>query len=205
MAASTPSPAPRAPSKRWYRLASSLVALGLLAAIAWWFYATNRVYEAVEGFQRLAPFGGDVVIEETGTHTFWVEGACLSCHDNAPSEYRAASTVAIVGPDGQRLAVRPAPARVYNTARREGRSLWLFDVTERGKHHIDFDLDTDTEGWDNTVPDNIAVGEGNGLPVGIIRPMAVMAGVSIGLAVVIAGVTMVRRRRYYGVPYDKRT
>ena len=202
MAASTTPP--RAPSTRWYKLSWTLVALGLLAALAWWFFATDRIYRAVEDFHRLPPFGGDVVLDG-GTHTLWVEGACLSCHDNAPSEYRAAATVAVVGPDGQRLRLRTAPARVYNTARREGRSLWAFDVEQPGKHHVDFSLDTNSEGWDNAVPDDVAIGDGSGLPLGIVRPMVLIAGLGIGLAIVIAVVTMVRRRRYYDVPMDQRT
>jgi hypothetical protein len=179
--------------------------LGLLAGAAWWFYATDRVFSAVESFQRLPPFGGDVVLQDTGPHTFWVEGACLSCHDNDPAEYRAVATVSIVGPDGTRLALHPARARVYNTAKREGRSLWRFDVARAGKHHVEFDLDTNAEGWNNVVPQNIAIGDGDGLPVGIVRPMAGFAGLGIGLGALIALVTLVRRRRYYAIPIDERT
>ena len=195
----------RAPSKRWYRLSWSLVALGLLAAAAWWFYATNRVYDAVEGFDRLPPFGGQVALDDTGTHTFWVEGACLSCHGNTPSEYRRAATVSVDGPDGKPVELRDAPERVYNTARREGRSLWLFDVDRPGTYRFSLDFDTGKDDWNNVVPDNIAIGDGRGLPVGIIRPMTEMVVVAAILATVIAVVTAVRRRRYYDTPIDERS
>jgi hypothetical protein len=193
-----------APSKRWYRLSWSLVVLGLLAAGAWFFYATSRVYDAVEEFDRLAPFGGEVSLDG-GTHTFWVEGTCLSCHDNEPKEYRDAATVSITGPDGRPIEVRDAPSRVYNTSRREGRSLWLFDVEQPGKHRISLDIDTNKEGWDNVVPDNIAIGEGTGLPVGIVRPMASMAGLAIAVAAIIGAVTALRRKRYFDIPIDERS
>jgi hypothetical protein len=204
MATPTPAGEPRAPSKQWYRLVWSLVALGLLAAGAWWFYATNRVYDAVERFDRLAPFGGEVVLDRTGTHTFWVEGDCLSCHDNDPAEYRAVATVSVVGPDGEAIDLEPARARVYNTARREGRSLWRFDVAEPGRHRISLDLDTGRDDWDNVVPDDIAIGEGDGLPVGIVRPMVEIATASAIAAAIIGLVTFVRRKRYYDTPIDER-
>ena len=197
--------ATRPPSKRWYKVSSSLVVVALLGAVAWFFYATSRVYDAVEGFQRLPPFGGQVQLADTGTHTFWVEGTCLSCHGNEPAEYRAAATVSVTDPSGRRLQLRNAPSRVYNTSRREGRSLWLFDADRPGPYRISFDLDTNREDWDNVVPDDIAIGDGRGLPVGIVRPMVLMVVGGIAIASVIAVVTAVRRRRYYDVPIDERT
>ena len=197
--------ATRPPSKRWYRLSSALVVVGLLAAGAWWFYATSRVYDAVEEFQRLPPFGGQVAIHDPGPHTFWIEGACLSCHGNDPAEYRAVATIEIDGPDGRPVPLRTASRRVYNTSRREGRSLWRFDAARPGTYRVAFDLDTNREGWENVVPDNIAIGEGDGLPVGIVRPMALIAGLGIALGALIAVVTAVRRRRYYDIPFDERT
>ena len=197
--------ATRPPSKRWYRLATSLFVVGLLAAGAWWFYATSRVYDEVEGFHRLPPFGGKVAIDETGTHTLWVEGSCLSCRANDPSEYRAAATVEVTDPDGEPVTLRDAPERLYNTSRREGRSLWTFDVAEPGTYTVAFDLDTTKTEWDNVVPDNLAIGEGRGLAVGIVRPMVVFALAGTAAAVGITAVTAVRRRRYYETPYDERT
>lgn len=185
------------PSQRLYRVAVFVAVLGFVAAGAWWPYATTRVFDAVEAFNRTGRSGGPVELTDTGTHTFWIEGTCLSCHDNNPSEYREAATVAVVDPQGRELAVRPAPARVFNTARREGRSLWLFDVRIPGTHQLSLDFDT-TGDWDNTPPANVAISAGNGLPVGIVRPMfqfVIGGGVT---AVAIALVTFVRRRRYYG-------
>ena len=187
---------PPPPSKRWYRVAAVLVVLGFLAAGAWWPYATTRVFDAVEAFERAGPFGGPIELTETGTHTFWIEGTCLSCHDNLPSEYRSAATVAVIDPAGRDLELRPAGARVYNTARREGRSLWLFDVRTPGTHRLSLAFDT-TGDWDNTPPGNVAISHGNGLPVGIVRPMfeLIIGGVVAGAAV--ATVTYTRRRRYF--------
>jgi hypothetical protein len=196
--------APRPPSKRWYRVAWAFVGVGLLAAVAWWPYATNRVFDAVEGFVRTAPFGGRVELASPGTHTFWIEGTCMSCHDNDPSEYRAVATVRVEDPEGRPIPLRPAPARVYNTSRREGRSLWLFDVTTPGPHRVSLDLETSGEEWDNVLPDDIAIGSGRGLPVGIVRPMALFAMTGIVAGGQIAAVTVVRRRRYFAIPYEQR-
>jgi hypothetical protein len=187
----------RPPSKRWYRLCSAFVLLGMAAAVAWWPYSTSRVYDAVEAFTRTAPFGGKVALPEAGTHTFWIEGTCLSCHDNSPQEYRAAATVSVTDPAGRALRLRPAPNRVFNTARREGRSLWLFDAPTAGVYAIALDFDTDGKDWDNTPPDDIAIGRGAGLPVGIVRPMAMFAGGGIAAAAVVGGITWWRRRRYF--------
>jgi hypothetical protein len=184
------------PSKHWYRVSWVLVLVGFVAAAAWWSYSTTRVYDAVEEFVRTAPFGGPVVLAERGTHTFWIEGECLSCHDNEPAEYREAATVSVTGPDGERLRLRPAPARVFNTARREGRSLWLFDVRAPGPHRIALDFDTSGD-WDNRLPGNIAVSRGSGLPISIVRPMFLFAGGGIGLGAAIAGFVGVRRRRHF--------
>jgi hypothetical protein len=187
---------PPPPSKRWYRVATAVVVLGFLAAAAWWPYATTRIFDAVERFDRTGPFGGPIDLEETGTHTFWIEGQCLSCHDNLPSEYRAAATVAVIGPDGRDVELRPAPARVYNTARREGRSLWLFDVRSPGIHRLSLAFDTGGE-WDNVPPGNVAISKGVGLPVGIVRPMALFAGGGVVAGLGIALLTYLRRKRYY--------
>ena len=187
------------PSKQWYRLSWVLVLVGFVAAGAWWAYGTSRVYDAVEEFVRAAPFGGQVVLTERGTHTFWIEGDCLSCHDNEPEEYREAATVSVTGPDGEAVRLRPAPSRVFNTARREGRSLWLFDVDDPGPHRIALDFDTSGD-WDNRVPGNIAVSQGVGLPITIVRPMFLFAGGGIGLGAAVAVVVGVRRRRHYARP-----
>ena len=187
----------RPPSKRWYRLAWALLAFGVAAAAAWWPYSTSRVYDAVEDFTRAAPFGGRVELRAAGTHTFWIEGTCLSCHDNEPSEYRAAATVRVEDPDGRALRLRPADDRVFNTARREGRALWLFDAPAPGPYAISLDFDTDGETWDNTSPANIAISRGSGLPVGIVRPMALFAGGGAVAAGAVAGFVAWRRRRYF--------
>lgn len=192
MAIDLPSP----PSPRWYRVAVALFVLGLLAAGAWWPYATTRIYDAVEAFERAGPYGGPVELTETGTHTFWIEGACLSCHGNLPSEYRAVATVSVVAPDGRELALRPAPARVFNTARREGRSLWLFEVTTPGVHRLSLDLDTSGD-WDNRAPGNLAVSPGRGLPVGVVRPMFLLVLTGGGAAAIVAGATFLLRRRHF--------
>ena len=188
---------PPPPSKRWYRVAVAVVVFGLVAAGAWWPYATTRIFDAVEDFERTGPFGGPIDLAETGTHTFWIEGTCLSCHQNLASEYREAATVSVVAPDGRDVVLRPAPARVFNTARREGRSLWLFDVETPGVHRLSLAFDTSGDDWDNTPPANVAISAGNGLPVGIVRPMVVFAGGGIAGGLAIAVVTALRRRRYY--------
>jgi hypothetical protein len=184
-------------SKRWYRLSTLLLVLGVAAAVAWWPYSTNRVYDAVESFTRAAPFGGKVQLREAGTHTFWIEGTCLSCHDNEPSEYRAAATVRVEDPSGRALRLRPGDDRVFNTARREGRELWLFDAPEPGTYTISLAFDTNGEAWDNTLPDNIAISAGKGLPVGIVRPMALFAGGGVAAAAAVALFVSWRRRRYF--------
>jgi hypothetical protein len=184
-------------SKRWYRLATALFALGLVAAVAWWPYATSRVYDAVEGFRRTAPFGGTVELDRAGTHTFWIEGTCLSCVGNAPGEYRAVATVEVRSPEGRALRLRPSEDRVFNTSGREGRALWRFDAPSPGPYEISLDFDTDGEDWDNTSPANIAISEGSGLPVGIIRPMALFAGGGAVAAALVAGFVAWRRKRYF--------
>ena len=188
--------ADRPMSKRWYRLSSALLLLGLAAAVAWWPYATNRVYDAVEDFERMAPFGGQVQLTP-GTHTFWIEGACLSCHDNEPAEYRAAADVEVRDPDGRPLELRPSDDRVFNTSRREGRSLWRFDAPAAGTYTVALDFDTGSDEWDNTSPDNIAISEGSGLPVGIVRPMALLAGGGALAGGAVALFVAWRRRRYW--------
>ncbi len=197
---SSPDARTRPPSKRWYRLAGALVVVGIVTAIAWWPYATTRVYDAVEGFERTSPFGGTVALLAPGTHTFWVEGACLSCHDNGPQEYRDVATVDIRDPSGAAVEVRPSAARVFNTARREGRSLWLFDAPAAGAYRIAFDLDTSADSWDNTSPGNIAVSRGDGLPVGIVRPMASFALAGLVAGATVAAVAWWRRRQFYARP-----
>ena len=187
---------PPPPSTRWYRLAVALFVVGVLSALAWWPYATTRIFDAVETFERAGPFGGPVELTETGTHTFWVEGTCLSCHGNLPEEYRRFATVAVVDPGGHELELRPAPARVFNTARREGRSLWLFEVTTPGVHRLSLAFDTSGD-WDNRPPGNVAISHGTGLPVGIVRPMFLFVLAGVGSAVAVALTTFLRRRRYY--------
>jgi hypothetical protein len=184
------------PSPRWYRVAVAFVVAGLVAAVAWWPYATTRIFDAVEAFERTGPYGGPVELAEPGTYTFWVEGTCLSCHDNLPSEYRNAATVAVVSPEGQEIELRDAAPRLYNTARREGRALWLFDITTPGTYRISLAFDTSGD-WDNTPPGNVAISHGNGLPVGIVRPMALFAGGGILAGLALAVVTFLRRRRYF--------
>jgi len=89
---------------------------------------------------------------------------------------------------------------VFNTARREGRSIWLFDAPSAGPHVIDLDFDTGGN-WDNTLPSNIAVSAGDGLSVAVARPMALMAGAGVAAGATLAGVTAIRRRRYYAATY----
>lgn len=187
---------PPPPSTRWYRLAVALVVLGLLAAVAWWPYATTRIFDAVEEFERAGPFGGPVELSQPGTYTFWIEGNCLSCHDNLPSEYREAATVAVVSPEGQEIELRDAAPRLYNTARREGRALWLFDVRTPGTYRVSLAFDTSGD-WDNTPPGNVAISKGNGLPVGIVRPMFLFAFGGLLAGVAISTTTFLRRRRYF--------
>ena len=184
-------------SKRWYRLASALLLLGVIAAVAWWPYSTNRVYDAVEEFTRIAPFGGTVRLRTAGPHTLWVEGTCLSCHGNEPSEYRAAATVRVEDPSGRPVRLRAADDRVFNTSRREGRALWSFDAPEPGTYAISLDFATSDDDWDNQLPENIAVSEGRGLPVGIVRPMALFAGGGVAAASAVALFVWWRRRRYW--------
>jgi hypothetical protein len=172
------------------------VVAGLVAAGAWWPYATSRVYDAVEDFTRVGPYGGKVSLTSAGPHTIWIEGSCLSCHDNDPPEYRAAATVSLRDPDGQQVALHPAAARVFNTSRREGRSIWRFDAPRPGPYVLSLDLDTSGD-WDNALPADLAVSRGNGLPVGIVRPMALFAGGGIAIGAAIALVISVRRRRHF--------
>jgi hypothetical protein len=189
---------PRAPSRRWYRVAVVIMMLGFAAAAAWWPYADTGVFRAVEGFTRLSRFGGEVQIAEPGRHTFWIEGPCLSCHDNSPASYRKAATVSLQGPGGQAVPLRPIATNwLYNTSRREGRSLWVFDVTDPGAHRIKLDFNTTAPDWDNTPPSNIAISPGEGLPVRILRPMATFVFGGIGIAGALALVTRWRRKRFY--------
>ncbi len=169
----------------------------MLAAGAWWPYATTRVYDEVETFARASRFGGSVTLERPGVHTLWVEGPCLTCHDNNPSEYRRAATLSLTGPDGRSVPVSAAPPRLYNTARREGRALWVFDARTAGDYRISLNFDTSGD-WDNTPPSNFAVGPGVGLSVGIVRPMTAFVLAGTGSAALIIVVTAVRRRRYFG-------
>jgi len=189
------------PSTSWYRLSWALVVLGLVAAGVWWPYSSSRVFDAVEAFTRAGPSGGPVDLATAGTHTLWVEGSCLSCHDNNPSEYRQAAEVAVTTEAGRPIALRAAPPRIFNTARREGRAIWLFDAPVPGTYVIELDFDTSGD-WDNVVPSNIAVSAGTGLPVGIVRPMVAFAGGGTAAALAIAAVTAIRRRRFY-VAYDR--
>lgn len=184
------------PSTRWYRLSWSFVALGLVAAGAWWPYATTRVFDEVEAFTRLGPSGGAVALASTGVHTIWVEGACLSCHDNNSQEYRKAARVSLVAPDRRPVPLRPAPARVFNTARREGRSIWLFDARKVGRYELSVDFDTSGD-WDNVVPSSVAVSRGIALPTHIARTMAELAGTGLAAALSIAVLTALARHRYY--------
>jgi len=170
-----------------------------VAALAWWPYAATRVHDAVYGFARTSPFGGKVDLER-GPHTFWIEGDCMSCRGNEPPEYRAVASVT-VGPldgSGGPLELRPAPDTwVYNTGAKEGRALYLLDVPKAGSYGVRFGLDTSSPSWDNRPPAAIAIGEGTGLPVGIVRPMVYSAVGSIVIALGICGVTFERRRRFY--------
>jgi hypothetical protein len=207
----TPAPADadamRPPSKRWYRVASLIAFLGLAAAAAWWPYATTRQFDAVEQFVRTSYIGGTVAIRHAGVHTFWIEGDCLSCHDNNASEYRAVAKVSVVDPDGRPVRLRaPGSEWTFNTAKREGRALWVFDAPKPGPYKVRFDLDIDltNKDWDNVPPQNLAFGEGVGLPVRIVRPMVVLGGGGIVLALGVAGVTATRRRRYYDRLYGRR-
>ena len=188
---------PPPPSTRWYRIAVLLGVLGIVGALAWWPYATTRIFDAVERFERTGPLGGPIDLTETGAHTFWIEGTCLSCHQNLPQEYRDAATVSVIAPDGRDVELRPAPARVFNTARREGRSLWVFDVETPGVHRLSLAFDTSGRDWDNNAPSNIAISPGNGLPVGIVRPMVRFVLLGVGSGIAVASVAFVRRRRYY--------
>ncbi len=185
------------PSTGWYRLSWALIVTGLLAAGAWWPYSSSRVFDAVEAFTRAGPSGGQVQLAAAGTHTLWIEGACMSCHDNNPSEYRRAAEVAVVSEAGKPLSLRAAPPRIFNTARREGRAIWLFDAPTAGAYRIELDFDTSGD-WDNVVPSNIALSAGSGLPVGIVRPMVGFAGGGAVVAAAVAVVTAVRRRQFYG-------
>lgn len=190
----------RPPSERWYRLAGVIAVVGILAALAWWPYAATRVHNAVYAFERTSPFGGRVDLD-AGRHTLWIEGDCLSCRGNEPPEYRAVATVELRRIDVEGSApvtLRPCPPTwLYNTGAREGRALYVFDLAESGTYGLRFSLDTSSSEWDNRPPANLAIGEGYGLPVHIVRPMATLAIGGITVALVLTGITMLRRRRFY--------
>ena len=190
------------PSTRWYRAAGVIATLGIVAAFAWWGYASTRVHDTVYGFAHTSPFGGRVELPG-GQHTLWLEGDCLSCHDNSPDEYREVATIDIRDPNGDPVAVRPADdGWLYNTGSREGRALYVFDVTEPGAHSVRFALDTSAVEWDNAMPARLAFGRGAGLPVAIVRPIVGLAGAGILVAVGLTAVTMVRRRRFFDRRYQ---
>lgn len=188
-----------APTKRWYRVAAAIVALGIVAALAWWPYAVTRIFYATDAFVRIGPTGGRANLVHSGTHTFWIEGDCISCVGNEPREYRRVAVISITGPDGKRVALRPIKANwEFNTGGREGRALYLFDAPTPGAYVVRFDLNTTGDRrWHSRLPGNLAIGEGVGLPVRIVWPMAALAGGGIAIALGLTLVTHERRRRYY--------
>lgn len=143
-----------------------------------------------------SPFGGTVVLERAGIHTFWVEGDCLSCVGNSAEEYRSAATVAVLGPGGDPLVLSPASDRLYNTGGAEGRALWTFVAPAPGEHRISLGFDT-TGDWDNRPPARIAIGPGDGLPARIAAPMGWMAGTGVALAAGWAMAWRARRERWF--------
>lgn len=170
---------------------------GVLAAGGWWVHATTEVQEAVNDFSRTrSAFGGVVELVRPGTHTFWIEGDCLSCVGNGPEEYRQAATVAVTGPDGKPVTLEPAADRLYNTGGNEGRALWTFEATDAGPHRITLGFDTSGT-WDNRLPGRIAVGEGDGLPARIAAPMGWIVGAAIAGAVAWALGWRWRRERWF--------
>lgn len=184
---------PRPPSVRWYRLAILCVVAGALGAAWWWVHASSQVQYAVNDFARTSPFGGRVELR-AGVHTFWIEGDCMSCRGNDADEYRAAATVRVTDPGGDDVALRPLePPRLFNTGGSEGRGLWWFEAPTTGSYAIALSFDT-TGAWDNRPPGGVAIGEGHGLPVRIVRPMVlILAGASALAAATVAWVWWRRR------------
>jgi hypothetical protein len=187
------------PSSTWYRLAAVLAVAGFVFALAWWPYAATRVHDAVHGFERVSRFGGQVELER-GTYTFWLDGDCMSCAGNHPDEYRAVDTLGFV--PSAPVEVRSSPDNwLYNTGNREGRALYLVDVAAPVTVVVRYDLDTSDPTWDNRAPAALAFGRGEGLPVPIVRPIVGAAGGGAAGALAIAGVTFVRRRRFWNRRY----
>ncbi|CAA9249436.1 MAG: hypothetical protein AVDCRST_MAG50-2516 [uncultured Acidimicrobiales bacterium] len=188
----------REPSKAWLKVSGAIAVLGLLLGGAWWMYALVQIHNTVKEFERTRFSSmGDVTLDAPGRHTIWFEGSRLSEKGNEPSEYRQFSKLTLTGPDGQPVAFEPAKQeRVYNTTAREGRAIWTFDAPSAGTYALRIEFDF-SNGWNNIPARNLAVGRGEGLPVRVVRPIALIMGTCFAAAALLAWSTMRRRERTF--------
>jgi hypothetical protein len=181
------------PGRKGYVAAAILFVLGIAAAGAFLFLRLRDLGEGIQ--QVVVPGSAELRLEEPGGYTIYHEtGATVDGRYYASDEVSGLA-VSIAGPDGAPVEVRaPAATTSYEFGGRQGRSVLAFEIDRPGTYVL---VGEYPAGEGSQVVLGVAHGFGRGLALTIGGTLALAFG-SAGLAVALAVITFLRRRRARG-------
>lgn len=172
----------------WRRVGYVVLCLGIAATIGWVVYAINAQTNYINGLLRVPASTGETIqISADGTYTVWT----IPDPGTWPIESPPDAALTFLGPDGAEvemvMAEPPTGYRLKGT--HEGYVVGTVDFPMAGTYSL-------VEREFSAPDTGLGLGEGDGMPVGIVKPalaIALLTAAASALCLMIAG--RVSRRR----------
>ena len=180
------------PGRKWYLIAVAVFVLGGILAAAFAFVRLSGLEDEMP--QIVVPGSSEIVLEEPGAYTIFHEAeSFVDGRYYSAADISGLSVEVVSAETGESVPLEPAGANTtYSLGGRAGRSVLGFDIAEPGAYRFTGSYD-DGRSEPVTV---LAVGHGFGRKLVLTIVGAIGIGfLTAGLAIAIAVITFIKRRR----------
>jgi hypothetical protein len=172
----------------WRRVGYVLLCLGIAATIGWVVYAINAQANHLDGLLRVPASTGETIqISADGDYTVWT----IPDPNTLPIQSPPQAALTFRGPDGAEVEMVMAepPTAYRRNATHEGYVVGTVDFPTAGTYSL---VERELSAPDT----DLGLGEGDGMPVGIVKPaLAIALLTAAASAVCLMIASRVSRRR----------